>query len=759
MKGYWHLPAISVVCSLFTVLYYSVVFFLVLLLWLLVIYRTKRLGKIPLLLSLAIYLFFSFYFPAIENIHSANEPTKMSISGQIIGSVTHSDKVTQFNFRDEKTLQMIKVSYFHQEPEDHSILNSLQPGASCQMTGDLSIPDGGTNPGQFNYQNYLATSGIQYEMKIASSKDMICHATSSKSFLFSFRETLKKYILQLYSSETGSWISALVLGDDSHISEAITELFQDWGLSHILAISGLHIGLVVGLFYFLTIKLNVLTKEKAQLLIIIFLPLYAVLAGGEPSVWRATLMVIIVIILQKVHIRLSTTDIISVTFLLLLLADKYLIYHVGFQFSFLVSFGIILSRKWIGQSKYVFFQLLRLSFVSQMIIVPLQIIYFYSFNPLSILLNVIVVPYFSLFVIPCMFLLFVIAPIHILAKPLEWFFTIVHQYVFLTPLEFFHNVAYFPWWSGFLPPLIIILYYGLFLMMMYYMEKGIQVRGFICGVFVTLVLLFSMLRPYLSPFGTVTVLDIGQGDAIVIELPFRKGVLIVDAGAGFSFNQTEPSKSNYSRIIKPFLRYKGIQKIDGIVISHEDTDHAGSVNYIVDDFEVKEIIISTFYQLEEELKNDWLQRGVSILRIQAGDFFDLKGKRFTILSPGVDKKGTNENSLVMLTELGNKSWLFTGDIDQEVEREIIRNYPNLMVDVLKIAHHGSKTSTDPSFITELNPTYALISVGKHNRYGHPSSEVISILEDNYIHVFRTDEQGAIIYQFSKDTGTFYPFKP
>ncbi|HAM81319.1 DNA internalization-related competence protein ComEC/Rec2 [Ornithinibacillus bavariensis] len=758
MKGYWHIPSISVLFSAFTVIFDSVVFSIVLLLWLLYLYVTRRLGKIPLTLSLTAFLFFTVYFPRIEIVSSPFEPLEMSITGQIITPISNSEKVIQFNVREDKTNQLIKIIYFKQN-ENESDFFDVQLGASCHLSGEVSLPVGSTNPGQFNYQKYLAANGIQYEMKINSSQDMICQGKASKTFLYSLREKLKNYITEAYSDKTSAWIIALVLGDDSQIPEETTEHFQSWGLSHILAISGLHIGLVVGFYYFLTFRLSVLTKEKAQLLIFIFLPIYAVLAGGEPSVWRATLMVLFVVIIQKIKIRFSVTDIISITFLILLLLDKYWIYHVGFQFSFLVSFGIILSRKWIGKDQSLFMQLVRLSFVSQMIIVPLQLMYFYAFNPLSILLNVIVVPYFSFFVIPFMFILLIISPIPFVATSLDWLFTMIHQYLFLLPLEVVNQLAYFPWWSGSFPAILVVLYYGLYLMMMYFVQKGVHRRAFLYGIFVTLVLFFVAFRPYISPYGTVTMLDIGQGDAFVIELPYRKGVLIVDAGSGFTFETMEPSKTNYTRIIKPFLQYKGIREIDGIVISHEDIDHAGSVNYLLEDFDVNTIMISEYYQIEEGTEKKWQRNGTDILRLKAGNSFELSGSTFTILSPWVDKKGSNENSLVIFTELGNKSWLFTGDIDKDVEREIIRNYPNLKVEVLKIAHHGSNTSSDPFYISAINPTYALISVGENNRYGHPSNEIISLLEKENIHVFRTDLEGAIIYQFTEDTGTFYRFKP
>src|SRR5699024_437655 len=158
-------------------------------------------------------------------------------------------------------------------------------------------------------------------------------------------------------------------------------------------------------------KLNLLTKEKAQWLLIFFLPFYAVIAGGEPSVWRASLMVLLFLLISKLNIKFSVTDVLSFIFIILIAMDKYIVYDIGFQLSFSVTLGLLLSKNWLSQTNVSLFSILKISFVSQLVILPLQIAYFSNFQPLSILLNVIVVPYFSLFVIPLMFFIFLLSPV------------------------------------------------------------------------------------------------------------------------------------------------------------------------------------------------------------------------------------------------------------------------------------------------------------------------------------------------------------
>src|SRR5699024_3765742 len=219
----------------------------------------------------------------------------------------------------------------------------------------------------------------------------------------------------------------LVLGDDSQIDSDITEIFQDWNLSHLLAISGLHVGLVAALFYFILVKFNLLTREKAQWLLILGLPIYAFLAGGEPSVWRSSIMVLFFILFNKLNWRISPMDVLSIVFILLIAADKYIIYHIGFQLSFPVTFVLLLSVIWVSHNESRVFSVLQISFIAQMMILPLQLAYFSTFHPLSILLNVLVVPYFTLFVIPSMFLLLLFSPLTFVVELFDKLFVPVQQ--------------------------------------------------------------------------------------------------------------------------------------------------------------------------------------------------------------------------------------------------------------------------------------------------------------------------------------------
>ncbi|GAB3050678.1 DNA internalization-related competence protein ComEC/Rec2 [Virgibacillus ainsalahensis] len=761
MKGYWHFTAISVAISILTVISDNYWFIAGLLLWLFYLYFKERLGKIPITISLTFFLFFILYIPSIDETNIPSPPQSIQHSGHITGPVTSTNEKLEFLFEDQSE-NKVSIIYFPDEDTKNSppiIPSDIKYGAACKIIGKMEMPPEGRNPGQFDYGNYLLTQGISYQLVVQSLDEIQCEGSTFLHRIFKLRTDLMANVNKNVSQYTSAWLIALVLGEDSQISEDTIELFQKWSLSHILAISGLHIGLIVALIYFLLIKLNLLTKEKAQLVMLVFLPVYALIAGGEPSVLRASAMVLIFIIINKVKLKFSVTDVLSISFLILILLDEYIVYHVGFQLSFLVTLALILSRKWITETDSSFFQILQIGFVSQMMILPLLFAYFSLFQPLSIILNWLIVPYFSLFVIPLMFIL-------LLLTPLPSYFTSVFDTIFVLLnkevigfIEFVDAHADFPWIMGPLPLLFVLVYYILFFALMKNLQPGNLKHAFQYGIGIVILIICIAIKPYFSPSGTVTMLDIGQGDAFIIELPYREGVILIDAGSTFSFEDMKPTENVYKQMIKPYLYSRGISKIDAVFLTHEDIDHNGSLSYIIEEIDVEKVILSKFYELTNETAQSWESNDIEVSQVTRDDTIRIGEQLFHVLAPYKNNLSPNENSLVLYTELGGKNWLFTGDIGINEEKELSRTYPYLQTDVLKVAHHGSNTSTDEDFISHINPEYALISVGENNSFGHPTAQVLEILDKEEVIILRTDEHGAVQYRFKYNNGTFFKYLP
>lgn len=757
MKGYWHIPALATAASGIAVIFESylccILFFWVLL----SLYVMKRLGKLPILFSLICFLFFYYHIPILTP--PAEIPhIDSSIQGEIVSPIIDRSKTFDFVLQPYQSNQKILVVFFK---DDQSVkpFPGLQHGASCAVQGDLEIPESSTNPGQFNYQKHLLSKGISYQMILHSKQDVQCHGASKLAQIFALRAKLKTYINERVSPETAAWFYALVLGDDSHIDEDIIDLFQDWNLSHLLAISGLHVGLVTALVYFILIKSNVLTREKAQWLMILFLPIYAFLAGGEPSVIRASTTVLLFLIFNKLKWRITAMDVLSIVFILLVAVDRYIVYHIGFQFSFLVTFGLLLSRRWLSQSTSYVFSVLQISFVSQMMILPLQLAYFSTFHPLSILLNVVIVPYFTLFVIPSMFLLLLFSPLTFIVNLFDQLFVPIHR-LFIAFIELVDQMAFYPMILGALSAPVIVIYYILFFAFMYYLQVKKSRHAFYNGILISVFLVLLAIRPYFSPVGTVTMLDIGQGDAYVLELPYRKGVIFIDAGAQVSFSENNPTDKVYQQIIKPYLYSRGIAKIDAVFLSHEDMDHDGSTPYLIEEMSVDQIFVSSLYEPPDYMVHVLQKEDKSLQRVDHAERMTIGGYSFYILSPEKDGHSANDNSLIIYTEIGGKKWLFTGDAGKKVEKNILQKYPDLQIDVLKVGHHGSQTSTDPAFINRIEPEVALISVGRNNMYNHPASDVLDTLKKAGVQIFRTDTHGAVQYRFQyAESGTFFKYLP
>lgn len=764
LKGYWHFAALAAGAAIITVYFNNNWLILAFMLWLFYLYFFDRLGKWQIIISLTIFIFYSLYIPSVHDMSPIELSTETSqYSGTIAGPVKVGDGRVEFTLQENNYNTKLLILYFsnndNQLVTEHPQISRLNYGATCTIKGIAEYPDESRNPGQFDYRQYLLSKGVTHQVKLDSLEDIQCEGSTFLQRFYTLRERLLGHINDKLSSFTASWLGAIVFGDDSNIDPETEEIFQRWSLSHIIAISGSNIGLIVVLFYFLFIKLNLLTKEKAGWLLVFLLPVYALLAGGEPSVWRAAIMVVIFIMLNKFKLKFSYTDVLSIVFILLILVDKYIVYHVGFQLSFIVTFAILLSTRWISETESLFWQVLQISFVSQMVIIPIQFAYFFIFQPLSILVNLLVIPYFSLFAIPLMYILLPITFLpDFLVNLFDKLFVFIHSSV-LFIVEFIDNNLFFPFLMGGFSLLVAIIYFLLFFIFMNDLQQKRLSRSFQTGLLICFVVMGITAKPYFSPAGTVTMLDIGQGDAFVIELPYRRGVVMIDAGARFTFDDMEATDSVYKQILKPFFYSRGIHELDALVLTHEDLDHIGSASYIIQNMEVEKVIVSDYFDYQELQKSMESKFTPEIVQVKRNDSIIVGDQKFYVIGPAVDYGSSNENSLVLFAYIGGKNWLFTGDIGKSEEKELIEAYPNLDIDILKVAHHGSNTSTNSSFLETIDPSVALISVGENNSYGHPGMEVLDALKKQNSMILRTDMNGAVEFIYKDQEGTFYSHIP
>lgn len=729
----------------------SLIWFCLLLIWL----KQKRLSMIELSILILTTFFFSHYFVQEEPVLKHDLDTEVTIVGKVTEVSKQTDEYTVFTLKDLDTNDKFQISNF-------SGLNpTVNEGATCQVTGDIQSPNQATNPGQFNYQTYLFNQRIYQQIVINDSDQLACEGINWIGRLRSIRQSQLTYLDQQFSQQTSTWMKSLIFGDQTAIDEDLLELFRRWHLTHLLSISGLHINILVVLIHFMLIHIFRLTKETTYHLLIVFLLFYPIMAGGAPSIWRASIVSSLNYMAWYYHPRIATIDFLSISFVLLLLIKPDWITQLGFQFSYLITFSILFSKEILTRMNHLFLKSIYITAMSILITIPIQVNSFYMFNPHTLLLSVFATLYFSFFLIPIIFFTYLTS---FFCQPIMRLLDIVIEQVnslFLSLLDNVDHFFYQPIITGSLsPPIIFLFYLTLFYLFAQFERKNLRqtIYALLClgGI-----LLIHQLMPYFDPHGKITILDLGQADSLIIELPYRHGVILYDVGATLGPDFEESSDKEYQQIIRPYLYQAGISKIDGVILSHEDHDHLGSLLYLLNDFTVETIITSVYFQWPEALDQLIKQLNIQTERMSFGQSFEIANQEFFVLSPNKDWQDKNDNSLVLFTVFSGESWLLTGDISEQVEQEFIKNFPNLTIDTLSVAHHGSGTSSSSFFLEVTSPNTALISVGRNNFFNHPNEQVVSRLEARGLQLYRTDQHGAIqfIYRDDQLGGTFLPFIP
>ncbi|MFB9973593.1 DNA internalization-related competence protein ComEC/Rec2 [Allobacillus sp. SKP2-8] len=635
--------------------------------------------------------------------------------------------------------------------------NAIKHGAVCLTEMSIEQVNQATNPGQFDYRSFLnhqGIHGIAYDATIEE-----CVGSSFVSPLYEYRDRLLEQIDDVFSPNTSMWMKALLFGERSNFDDQLMESFQFWNLSHLLAISGLHVGLLLALSYAVLYFGFRISKESAMNILLVSIPVYIVLAGSQPSVIRAGLMAVLVILVTKLKMTVKLLDVLAIIYIISLVFDPYLFYQLSFQFSFLVTCSLILSKQIITTDGWLWTSI-KISLISQLALLPLQFYHFYYTNVLSFLLNLLFVPYFTVFMLPVLITLLLLQLLHTpFAVLLEKLFIWINQPMMdaLVGLEQF-SIA--QWIVGKPSILVIGIYYVIFLIMMAMWNRG-KLR-FTAVFAIALIGCWWMQQalPYMDNAYRITMLDVGQGDSFVIELPRRSGVLMVDAGEEVVYSHLDQSNRNTKNIIQPFLWSKGITQIDALLISHFDYDHVAGGKEIMDSFKPKGLFIAARQDLEPITR--YFGDKYQPIHLMHGHRLQFGGGTIEVIAPKTNRSSGSENnhSLVFILEVDGHRTLFAGDLEESGERRILqRNLPP--IDLLKVAHHGSKTSTSEAFIREVGVDVknALISVGEDNTFNHPSQVVIKRLEDHGIKVWRTDTHGAVEMIYKNGQSTFSPFTP
>ena len=585
-------------------------------------------------------------------------------------------------------------------------------GDKVLIKGKFNTPKSTTVFNTFNYRKYLLSKKIM----LVSNEATITIKSKNKNPFYSFKTLIKNHI-DKYKSK--AYLKAFIMGDTSLIEEDIMSNYKTLGISHLFAISGMH----VSVFILLIDKF--LKKYKVKdIIIIVFLLLFLFITDYSESLLRCSTFFIVSYLNKVLKLGIKNIYLILISAFFLLLINPYLIYSIGFLFSVIITFFIILSNKLIKNQTYVK-KLFIMSLICFLASIPILSFYFYNINLLTIIFNMIFIPFVS-------YLIFPLGLITFLFYPLDNIYMF-----FLNLLEglssFFQNINFLSFVIA-KPNIFIIFIYYLILFLAIKINKKLLIIYFI-------ILLININARYFIRDALVTFLDVNQGDSNVIIFPFGKTILIDTGGLYLSENSISKNK------IIPYLSSIGISKIDLLILTHGDYDHMGEAVNLVNDFKVEQVVFNCgeFNDLEKELIKVLNQKKIKYyscvkeLNIDNNKLYFLQTKKYD---------NENDNSNVIYTELNGYKFMFMGDAGVDKEKDILDKYNLSNVYVLKVGHHGSKTSSSKEFIDEINPKYGVISVGKNNRYGHPNKEVLNNLENSKI--YRTDQDGSIMFKIKND---------
>lgn len=643
---------------------------------------------------LVLSLIYSFIFINFIIVKSEYKDSDKNLYGTVIDYKKSKDKTTIWVKGKEKVL----VNYY-------SDIN-VSYGDYIYVYGVFKKPKENGNFNLFNYKRYLLSNKINYV--VTASKITIIKKNDNIFY------TLKNNLLKRIESANRSkgYILAFLYADKSLIEKDIYTKYQKIGVSHLFAVSGMHVSLISIVLLKL---LNKIKERKRYIIVSIFLSIYLFLTNFTISMVRATFQFILFFINKSFKLNIDNSNLVLFLFSILVIINPYNIYNIGFLFSFIISFTLIRCSKLI-KGKFII-KSLKTSLISFFSSMPVLINNFFEVNFLGIILNIIYIPFVS-------YILFPLSLVTVLFPSLD---NILYMFIscFEKITDFFSNIKFLSFSICKMNIFLIIIYYIIFI---YILKRK---KKLIYKIIIVIISLTFLINNGRIVNNEVSILDVGQGDSSLIRLKNKN--ILIDTGGNINYDISK-------NILIPYFKSVGIKKIDYLVLTHGDYDHMGEAINLVENFKVEKVIFNCglYNDLENKLievldkKKIKYYSCIKELNIDNNKFHFLQTKEYD---------NENENSNVIYTELNGYKFMFMGDAGVEKEKDILEKYNVSKIDVLKIGHHGSKTSSDKSFIDEINPKYSVISVGKNNRYGHPNKEVLNNLDNSKI--YRTDINGEI----------------
>ncbi len=647
----------------------------------------------------------------------------------------------------------------------------LQYGDHIVAKGRIQTPPGERNPGDFDYRRYLAAQDIHVMMSVSGIQNITVLERGHgnwllQKFVYPVRAFLLRFIDITIGGQQGALLKGLLVGARSDIDEDLNEAFINAGVVHVLAVSGLNVGyILIGLVYLLS--LFRLRDPYRSLLVILALIFYCYLTGANPPVARATIMAIVVLSAKLAQRQADAANSLALAAFIILAANPLELFQVDFQLSFAAVLGMLLLYEkfrsiftksfvdWQEKGQHRKIYLANLFFVSlaaQMATLPLTAYYFNRIPLVSLAANLLVVPWAAIIT--------ALGFVSAIAAAVSWPIGAIHANANWLALDVLvrtvKGAASLP--IAYLPiarpaPIVMLIYFSL--LVLFLVELPSTRRKL--AMFILLLLNIVIWQSALSTHSGLraTFFDVGQGDAALFEFPDGR-TLLVDAGDA-------NDRMDYGkRVIAPYLRRQGIGTINTMVLTHPHSDHIGGAPYLLQNFRVGRIVqvdakCSVCYEKVDSLA---LSRRIPVRCVTAGDTLAGFSKAvIVVLHPAKEfVEAANQNitelnnaSAVTKLTFGKTAFLLAADAEIDAERRILRFGDALHADVIKVGHHGSSTASSPAFRRLVDPQYAVVSVGRHNRFGLPSASVLRSWAEEGAVVARTDREGAAVFYTDGDS--------
>ncbi len=604
-------------------------------------------------------------------------------------------------------------------------------GSVIKADTTLKIPPGAINPGGYDERFYLLARGVVYNA-YAKSAQVLGRQEDIYGILLKTRTAIKDLINAIFPQDARGLALGMFLGDTSGLSGESYAAFKATGAAHILAVSGLNVGIIIFVFYSF-LKLLRVGKKPRYFITLAFIAAYTLLTGLGPSIVRAAVMSAFLLTAQVSGQKTDPLIVLSAAFIFILALNPMELFMPGFLLSFGAVFGMVTAGAWLYERTPRWPKLLRdtasANFGASLGTAPILASRFYSVSVVSFLGNFFIVPASSAATILITIAVCVGAVWPPLAVPFVFlatgFIRIVSDIVWLFNLVPFASLP-----VGALATAAVALAFVFMLLLSQYILIGPKLKkilAFALLAVIAVVMVFSYL-PYDGLY--LAYLDVGQGDSAFVRTPSGT-CFLVDGGDEWA-----------AQDIASFLDYKGFT-LDFVFVTHGHDDHMGGIAQLVKQGRIKKI-----YTTRQVYDTQIFLHRAAVEVIEKGDTFDLGDVHIDVLNPAAGQPPENENdgSLVLMLEYRGYRCLFTGDISQQTEKTIL--YDIEKTDIMKAAHHGADTSSSAELLRIARPEYTVISVGR-NTYGHPGKKALSRLFA-YGEVFRTDVNHAVEF-YIKDT--------